>query len=64
MTAPFRLIQWNFRSLYRAKLEEFRANLKTFNPLLVLISETNWINEYKAKFNTYNIFSFNRQRPW
>ena len=63
MTEPLRILQWNSRSLYRAKLEEFRANLKTFNPLLALISETNWRNEYKVKFTAYNVFSFNRQGP-
>ena len=63
MTEPLRILQWNSRSLYRAKLEEFRANLKNFNPLLALISETNWRNEYKVKFTTYNVFSFNHQDP-
>jgi len=47
--------------LYKDKLNEFRKDLNTLNPSVVLFSETNWKDEYKVKFAAYNLFCLNGQ---
>ena len=55
-----KILQWNAWGLFRAKLKEFRENLRSVNPLLVFLSETHWKNEYTIKFSTYNSYLLNR----
>lgn len=66
MTRPFpplSILQWNARSLYRAKLEEFKANLRVTNPSIVLLSETHWKDQYIPKFTAFHSFVLNRPGP-
>ena len=58
---PIKLLQWNARSLYRSKLEEFKNNLRKINPHLVLLSETHWNEKYIHKFSAFNSIYINRQ---
>lgn len=60
MTPPLKILQWNARGLYKSRLEEFKNNLRSHNPHIVLLSETHWKNEYKVKFSSYNSFVLNR----
>ncbi|KZS10385.1 Uncharacterized protein APZ42_025160 [Daphnia magna] len=60
MTRPLKIIQWNARSLYKSKLQEFKFNIRTSNPHIVLISETFWRDEYIPRFSAYNTFYANR----
>lgn len=53
-------IQWNSRSLYKSKLEEFRYNLRKSDPLFVLLSETHWKNKYNISFKAYVCIKKNR----
>lgn len=55
-----RMIQWNARGLYRAKLEEFKNNLRSVNPALVCLSETHWLDSHPVSFSAYNSFILNR----
>lgn len=57
---PIKILQWNARGLFRAKLQEFRENLRSVNPLIVFLSETHWKNEYTIKFSAYNSYLLNR----
>ena len=54
------IIQWNARSLYRAKLDLFKYNLRISNPSVVLLSETHWVDSHPVAFTAYNCFSKNR----
>lgn len=54
------IIQWNARSLYRAKLDLFKNNLRSSNPSIVLLSETHWVDSHPAAFDAYNCFVKNR----
>ena len=58
---PLKILQWNAAYLYKDKLNEFRKDLSNLNPSIVLLSETNWKDEYKVKFAAYNVFCLNRQ---
>ena len=57
---PIKILQWNARGLFRAKLQEFKANLHKHNPLIVLLSETHWKDDYTIRFSAYNSFVLNR----
>jgi exonuclease III len=61
MTKPIKIIQWNARSLYKSKLQEFKYNIRCLNPHIVLLSETFWRDEYIPKFNAFNTFYLNRK---
>nr|CAH0102047.1 unnamed protein product [Daphnia galeata] len=54
------ILQWNARGLFRAKLQEFRENLRSVNPIFVFLSETHWKNEYTIKFSADNSYLLNR----
>lgn len=60
MTPPLKIIQWNARSLYKSKLQEFKYNLLLTNPHIVLLSETHWKDHYTAQFSAYQTFALNR----
>ncbi len=60
MVSDLLLIQWNARSLNKAKLSEFRAYLTTYNPSIVLLSETHWSDSYTVCFKSYNCIVKNR----
>ncbi len=57
---PFKLLQWNARSLYKSKLVEFKQQLRDLNPHVVLLSETHWKDEYIPKFSAYTPIVLNR----
>lgn len=58
---PLKILQWNAAYLYKDKLHEFRNDLNNINPAVVMLCETNWKNEYRVKFTSYNVFCLNRQ---
>jgi exonuclease III len=60
MTPPLKIIQWNARSLYKSKLQEFKYNLLLTNPHIVLLCETHWKDHYTAQFSAYQTFALNR----
>ena len=60
MTRQLKILQWNARSLYGAKLAQFKVDLSQMNPDIVLISETFWRDEYKVCFKAYTVFNKNR----
>ena len=53
---PIKILQWNARSLFCAKLQELKANLHKHNPLIVLLSETQWKDDYTIRCSAYNSF--------
>lgn len=60
MTTPIKFIQWNARGLYKSRLEEFKINLRSYDPHFVILSETHCKDEYKLKFWAYKSFFLNR----
>ena len=54
------IIQWNARGLYRSRLEEFRNNLCSINPHIILLSETHWKSQYNVLFSAFNVIKYNR----
>lgn len=60
MTTPLKIVQWNARSLYKSKLQEFKYNLLLTNPHIVLLSETHWKDSYVAQSSAYKPFALNR----
>ena len=57
-----KIIQWNARGLNKSRLSEFKTNLDTLDPTLVLLSETHWSNKYLPSFSNYNLIFKNRPR--
>lgn len=54
------ILQWNARGLYKSKLNDFRYNLCSLNPTVLLLSETHWRNHFRVKFSSYRSFVCNR----
>ena len=59
-----KIIQWNARGLNKSKLTEFKANLDTLDPTMVLLSETHRNNQSKPSFSNYNLVFKNRPGIW
>lgn len=58
------IIQYNARSLTSANLVEFKAHLHLYKPLVAVISETHWKNQFSVKFKNYHVAFKNRMgRP-
>ncbi len=55
-----KILQWNVRSLYRAKLESFKDNRRKTNPSVVFLCETHWVDSHPVSFKSYNCFFLNR----
>lgn len=49
------LIQYNARSLTKTNLVEFKADLHTYKPHIVTISETFWKDTFTVKFKQYYV---------
>lgn len=60
MIKPIKIIQWNARSLDKAKLQEFKYNIRYHDPHIVIISETFWKDGYVPKISAFNTFYLNR----
>jgi ribonuclease HI/endonuclease/exonuclease/phosphatase family metal-dependent hydrolase len=60
MSEKLKIIQWNARSLYKAKLAQFKVDLNSLDPDIVLLCETFWNDKYKAMFSAYHPFVNNR----
>ena len=54
------IIQWNANGLKGAKLDQFKQQLSTLSPSLVLLSGTHWRNEFVPTFHAYNSVYSNR----
>lgn len=58
------IIQYNARSLTKANLVQFKAHLHLYKPLVAIISETHWKNDFSVKFKKYHVAFKNRvDRP-
>lgn len=58
MTEKLTIIQWNARGLTKARLEEFRNYLSSFNLHIVLLNETFWRNIFEIKFIDIKFWKF------
>lgn len=54
------IIQWNAKSLYRSKLDLFKGNLRSLNPAIVLLSETQSVDFHPVLFDSFNCFTRKR----
>lgn len=61
MSKQIKCLQFNGRSIKKAKLPELKTYIFSTKPDIVLLSETNWKNNYAPKFANYNNCFSNRQ---
>ena len=59
-----KIIQWNARGLNKSNLTEFKANLDTLDPTIVLLSETHGNNNFKPSFSNYNLVFCSRRNSF
>ena len=60
MSKNLKILQWNARSLFKTKLAQFKLDLNSLDPDVVLLCETFWNDKYKAIFSAYHSFVNNR----